>query len=625
MTKPQRKPRVAVEATQEDAGPEDDGAAGHEATTAGAADPGAQGADLSDSDDAAAAEEQGAAGIDATAVGAPEADTPDEGRPDAVPDASDVPDVPDASDVPASDVPDAPAADDRGAGHDGGEAGEEGPADDSAQAGPAPRLDGVAGRAAGEPRDLRYLRRTFDLNRSDDDDDDDDDDAAFGPKLAAWLQAYRERQASNGAGAARPVTMLPAISGAPASDDAGARQSAGYRPPPGPAGSRVLPGWANRAQAAYADMVAASTASRPPDWLVAGRAEPAPRRSARRLLVIGSLALLMAGTAAAAFVVAARQAGVDPSVSTALAALTEPRARPAAAGEGAAAAGEAESVSYQAASAPMPAHVEIVPTRVVAGPVAIAARERAIARPAAPPAGRSTLLLPTEKRADDGELLDHPQSAAPLARLVSSDAVEAAILAAAVAPVPQALAFAPGPASPRLALDEAASLPVPELPELPEPAAEPELPEPAAVAEPTPAPEVAIEEPAARTEAVRVASLEPATGMVRSGAADAGAGEPGAPDRAPDPDILAERAGFLLKTGDIVAARMLYELAARGGSAEAALGAGLTYDPAYFQKSGVRGIEPDAAAALDWYRMALGNGEKGALDEIERLEAWLRD
>jgi hypothetical protein len=146
--------------------------------------------------------------------------------------------------------------------------------------------------------------------------------------------------------------------------------------------------------------------------------------------------------------------------------------------------------------------------------------------------------------------------------------------------------------------------------------------EPAVVGEPAPAPQDLIEEPAARTEGVRVASLKSAVDMagpdVTAVAADARG-------RAPDPDVLAGRASLLLETGDIVAARLLYELAARGGSAEAALGAGLTYDPTYFQRSGVRGIEPDAETALGWYRMALGNGEKGALDEIERLEAWMRN
>ena len=258
-----------------------------------------------------------------------------------------------------------------------------------------------------------------------------------------------------------------------------------------------------------------------------------------------------------------------------------------------------------APSAPMVPRVEIVDTRVVAPAIAasvaatpaarvpaasepVAAARSAPVRAAAPAAPapapavaaapepevvrRSTLVLPTETRSAESRP-DHPQNAAAPAVAanppVRSRAVEAAIV--------EASTREPG--------------------------------QPGATAPQSP-PEV------------RVASLNPVIRMTPPGP-KASALNSAPQTSAPSMNGLIHRAGLLLESGDVMAARMLFELAARGGDASAAVGAGLTYDPVQFERLGVRGIQPDAELALAWYERALGDGERGALDEIERLKAWL--
>ena len=74
---------------------------------------------------------------------------------------------------------------------------------------------------------------------------------------------------------------------------------------------------------------------------------------------------------------------------------------------------------------------------------------------------------------------------------------------------------------------------------------------------------------------------------------------------------MMEQGNRLLQTGDITAARMVFERIGRRGSAVGAYGAGLTYDPDYFRTSKVVGLRPDAKKAKDWYKKAadLGNAE----------------
>jgi len=94
------------------------------------------------------------------------------------------------------------------------------------------------------------------------------------------------------------------------------------------------------------------------------------------------------------------------------------------------------------------------------------------------------------------------------------------------------------------------------------------------------------------------------------------------PANASDPTApLLRRGDEFLKTGDIAAARLLYERAAMAGSARAAMLAGKTYDPFYFAEIGARGIVADRAKSIEWYGKAarLGDGEAAA--RLERLRA----
>lgn len=82
---------------------------------------------------------------------------------------------------------------------------------------------------------------------------------------------------------------------------------------------------------------------------------------------------------------------------------------------------------------------------------------------------------------------------------------------------------------------------------------------------------------------------------------------------------LMRRGDALLAQGDISAARRFYERAAAGGSAGAALAAGRTYDPATLSTMGAQGIQPDRAAAREWYLRAIAMGEPAARQLLQAL------
>jgi TPR repeat protein len=90
---------------------------------------------------------------------------------------------------------------------------------------------------------------------------------------------------------------------------------------------------------------------------------------------------------------------------------------------------------------------------------------------------------------------------------------------------------------------------------------------------------------------------------------------------APAPRMLAKDVASLLtsgdamlRTGDVTAARLYYELATEAENPEAALRLGKTYDRAYLALNGLNGIYADAAVAARWYQyaQALGSDEAGA-------------
>lgn len=101
------------------------------------------------------------------------------------------------------------------------------------------------------------------------------------------------------------------------------------------------------------------------------------------------------------------------------------------------------------------------------------------------------------------------------------------------------------------------------------------------------------------------------------------------PDR---PDRLTpeqrERALRLVKRGDeqlteggIAQARLLYERAAEAGLAQGAMSMAATYDAAELGRLGVRGLQPDRAAAMRWYERARQLGAAEAEQRLRRLGA----
>ena len=83
---------------------------------------------------------------------------------------------------------------------------------------------------------------------------------------------------------------------------------------------------------------------------------------------------------------------------------------------------------------------------------------------------------------------------------------------------------------------------------------------------------------------------------------------------------LLRRGDELLALGDISGARRLLERAEAAGSANAALRLAETYDPRTLPFLNARGLQPDPAAALAWYRRAEARG--ASVDHrIRALEA----
>ncbi len=89
-----------------------------------------------------------------------------------------------------------------------------------------------------------------------------------------------------------------------------------------------------------------------------------------------------------------------------------------------------------------------------------------------------------------------------------------------------------------------------------------------------------------------------------------------------------ERAAALLARGrelavsrDITAARQYFQRAAEGGSAQAALEAARTYDPAQLKELGLIGLKADPQRAREFYRQAEAGGIAGVGELLARLPA----
>jgi len=140
------------------------------------------------------------------------------------------------------------------------------------------------------------------------------------------------------------------------------------------------------------------------------------------------------------------------------------------------------------------------------------------------------------------------------------------------------------------------------------------------------------EEPSATPQpAGETASLPPAA---RAGAAAAPPAEQIAAPPAPVEETaslplpadvteaLIARGNELLRTGDIAAARLVFQRAAAGGNRTAAMGLAKTYDPVFLAQSGVRGgLGGDPARAALWYGKAAAAGSREAQERLKRLRA----
>jgi hypothetical protein len=80
----------------------------------------------------------------------------------------------------------------------------------------------------------------------------------------------------------------------------------------------------------------------------------------------------------------------------------------------------------------------------------------------------------------------------------------------------------------------------------------------------------------------------------------------------------------LMRVGDILGARRLYEQAAANDNPEAALAMGRSFDPSYFEKLPVKTGKPDPATAFQWYKKALDGGLVTARVKIDGLKQWLQ-
>ena len=87
---------------------------------------------------------------------------------------------------------------------------------------------------------------------------------------------------------------------------------------------------------------------------------------------------------------------------------------------------------------------------------------------------------------------------------------------------------------------------------------------------------------------------------------------------AQDTQLLIERGRRLLEAGDVIAARLLFNRAAKAGDAAAAVAMGTTYDPAMLRGHGLSGSPGDSEKARSWYELAdkLGSPEKPPPSEL---------
>jgi hypothetical protein len=84
---------------------------------------------------------------------------------------------------------------------------------------------------------------------------------------------------------------------------------------------------------------------------------------------------------------------------------------------------------------------------------------------------------------------------------------------------------------------------------------------------------------------------------------------------------LLEHGDSLLRTGDIVSARLFYERAADAGDGRAALRVAATFDPDFLGRVGLGQVQADAAQARLWYSRAIELGAADAKRQLDKLSS----
>ena len=75
---------------------------------------------------------------------------------------------------------------------------------------------------------------------------------------------------------------------------------------------------------------------------------------------------------------------------------------------------------------------------------------------------------------------------------------------------------------------------------------------------------------------------------------------------------LVKRGDYFIGVGDVTSARLFYERAVEAGDGRAALRMGITLDPAFLDRAGIRSAVSDQREALLWYQLARDLGETAA-------------
>ena len=109
-------------------------------------------------------------------------------------------------------------------------------------------------------------------------------------------------------------------------------------------------------------------------------------------------------------------------------------------------------------------------------------------------------------------------------------------------------------------------------------------------------------------EAEPVPSAEPPSAAPSSGSAPETAPAEPRLSTAETAALVARGDGFL-EAGDVASARLFFERAADAGDGRAAMRMAVTYDAAFLERAGLRGLRTDSERASFWYRRARDLGE----------------